>query len=48
MSGDVPVRFCERLGVRPPRATHPLIIFERERDAQRVFDVLPSGLLNMV
>jgi hypothetical protein len=26
MSGDVPVRFCERLGVRLPRATHPGII----------------------
>jgi hypothetical protein len=44
MSGDVPVRFCERLGVRLPRATHPVIIFERERDAQRVLDVLPKRL----
>jgi hypothetical protein len=25
MSGDAPVRFCERLGVRFPRATHPLV-----------------------
>jgi hypothetical protein len=24
MSGDVQVRFCERLGVRFPRATHPV------------------------
>jgi RNA-directed DNA polymerase len=44
MSGDVHVRFCERLGVRLPRATHPVIIFEHERDARRVLDVLPKRL----
>ena len=44
MSGDVHVRFCERLGVRFPRATHPVIIFEHERDARRVLDVLPKRL----
>ena len=44
MSGDVPVRFCERLGVKLPRATHLVIIFEHERDARRVLDVLPKRL----
>jgi hypothetical protein len=28
MSGDVPVRFCERLGVRLPRATHLVILVD--------------------
>ena len=28
MSGDVPVRFCERLGVRFPRATHLVILVD--------------------
>jgi RNA-directed DNA polymerase len=27
-----------------PRATHPVIIFEQERDARRVLDVLPKRL----
>ena len=44
MSGDVQVRFCERLGVRFPRATHLVIIFAEERDAQRVLEVLPKRL----
>jgi RNA-directed DNA polymerase len=44
MSGDAPVRFCERLGVGFPQATHPVIIFEQERDARRVLDVLPKRL----
>ena len=26
MSGDVPVRFCERLGVKLPRATHLIVM----------------------
>jgi len=42
MSGDVHVRFCERPGVRFPRATHLVIIFERKVDADRVLDVLPK------
>jgi hypothetical protein len=29
MSGDVQVRFCERLGVRLPRATHLVILAQR-------------------
>jgi len=36
MSGDVPVRFCERLGVRLPRATHLNIYTVSERAGQRV------------
>lgn len=44
MNGDVHVRFCERLGVGFPRATHLVIIFEYERDARRVAEVLPKRL----
>jgi len=40
MSGDVHVRICERLGVRLPRATRPVLAFEREDDARRVLAVL--------
>ena len=40
MSGDVHVRFCERLGVRFPRATHLVMGFERQDDAERVLEVL--------
>jgi len=36
MSGDVHVRFCERLGVRFPRATHPNIYVRSERAGLRV------------
>lgn len=42
MSGDVHVRFCERLGVRFPRATHLVMVFGREDDARRVLEVLPK------
>lgn len=35
MSGDVQVRFCERLGVKFPRATHLVLGFEHRRDAER-------------
>lgn len=42
MSGDVHVRFCEGLGVRIPRATRLVMIFERLEDAQRVHEVLPK------
>ena len=44
MSGDVHVRFRERLGVRFPRATRLVIVVERESDAHRVLDVLPKRL----
>ena len=36
MSGDVQVRFCERPGVRFPRATHPNVYVRSERAGQRV------------
>jgi len=38
MSGDVPVRFCERLGVRLPRATHRNVYVRSERAGQRVME----------
>ena len=44
MSGDVHVRFRERLGVRFPRATRRVIGLERRDDAERVRDVLPKRL----
>jgi RNA-directed DNA polymerase len=44
MSGDVQVRFCERPGVRFPRATHRILGFERQDDAQRVMAVLAQRL----
>lgn len=44
MSGDVHVRFCERPGVRLPRATHLVIAFADEHDARRVAEVLPKRL----
>jgi RNA-directed DNA polymerase len=34
MSGDAHVRFCERLGVRLPRATHLVVCFQYKRDAE--------------
>jgi len=36
MSGDVQVRFCERLGVQFPRATHQNIYVRSERAGHRV------------
>jgi RNA-directed DNA polymerase len=44
MSREAHVRFCESGGVRFPSATHLVIIFEREQDAQRVLEVLPKRL----
>src|SRR6266852_5835461 len=40
MSGDVQVRFCERLGVKLPRATHLILSFQYREDAERVLAVL--------
>jgi hypothetical protein len=34
MSREVHVRFCERAGVRFPRATRPIVGFEHRRDAE--------------
>ena len=36
MSGDVPVRFCERLGVRLPRATHRLVHCRTLKQAEQL------------
>ena len=38
MRGDVPVRFCERLGVKLPRATHRNVYVRSERAGQRVME----------
>jgi RNA-directed DNA polymerase len=38
MSGDVHVRFCERLGVELPRATHRNVYVRSERAGHRVMD----------
>jgi RNA-directed DNA polymerase len=35
MSGDVHVRFCERLGVQLPRATHLVVGFQHRGEAER-------------
>jgi RNA-directed DNA polymerase len=42
MSREVHVRICERVRVRLPRATRPVLGFSDERDAQRVLAVLPK------
>jgi hypothetical protein len=40
MSGDVHVRFCERLGVRLPRATHPICHCRSEAQALKLRQAL--------
>ena len=42
MSREAHVQFCERLGVRFPGATHPILCFERKEDAEKVLSVLPK------
>ena len=44
MSGDVHVRFCERLGGRFPGATRLVCAFARREDAERFFAALPNRL----
>ena len=44
MSGDVQVRFCERPGVRFPRATHLVLGFEHESDARRFWAELSQRM----
>ncbi len=44
MSGDVHVRFCERLGVRFPWATHLVILLRSERAARRVMEGMTDFL----
>ena len=38
------VRFCERAGVRFPRATHPVVGFQHESDARRFWDAMRDRL----
>ena len=40
MSGDVQARFCERLGVRLPGPTHPVLGFERRKEAEAFLEQL--------
>lgn len=42
MRREFHVRFCERPGVRFPRATHLVLLFDLERDARRVLAALPK------
>ena len=44
MSGDAHVRFCERLGVRLPRATHLVMGFQRGADAREMLVALRERL----
>ena len=44
MSGDVHVQFCERPGVRFPRATHLVVGFQHKRDADRFLCDLKARL----
>ena len=44
MSGDVQVRFCERLGVRFPRATHLVAHCGTETQAQQVLESIRCRL----
>ncbi len=44
MSGDVHVRFCERLEGRFLRATRLVCAFELETDAERFYSVLGNRL----
>lgn len=42
MTGDCHVRFCEGLGVKFPRATHPYSVYLRRRGSvQRVLSLIP-------
>ena len=44
MSGDVQVRFCERLGGRFPGATRRVCAFQHEAEAERFYRTLPKRL----
>ena len=44
MSGDVHVRFWERLGVQFPRATHLIAGFQHEREARAFLQDLQERL----
>lgn len=42
MRRESQVRFCEGAGVRSPRATRLVLVFQLESDARRVLEVLPK------
>ena len=42
MRRELHVRFCEGAGVRFPRATRLVLVFQLEKDARRVLEVLPK------
>ncbi|HEU0020672.1 MAG TPA: hypothetical protein VFR55_03225 [Dehalococcoidia bacterium] len=44
MRREFHVRFCEGPGGKFPRATRLVLLFEQERDARRVLEVLPKRL----
>ncbi len=44
MSGDVHVQFCERPGVRLPRATHLVVGCQRKEDAEQFLRDLKERL----
>jgi RNA-directed DNA polymerase len=44
MSGDVHVRFCERLGVQLPRATHLIVHCRSKREADLVRQTVATRL----
>lgn len=46
MSGDVHVRFCERLGGRVPGATRLVCVFQYRQAAQRFYQAMPRQLQN--
>jgi hypothetical protein len=45
MSGDVHVRICERLGVKFPRATRPVLGFEHEAEAKSFLEELRARVI---
>ena len=47
MSGDVQVRFCERLGGRFPGATRLVLLADSQPDAYRVLGVLANALSDL-
>jgi RNA-directed DNA polymerase len=44
VSREAPAQFCERVGVRLPRATHLVALFAYKDDAERVLEVLGKRL----
>ena len=48
MSGDVHVQFCERPGVRFPRATHLVVGCQRKADAEQFLDDLRERMNQFV